>query len=307
MSDVPGPGSFLNLLNQTMAELSQRLRHFSCVQGEEVPLSICLPRLKVAARLLKWVGDTDSNQGVTVLGREVGHLIQEIEDLPNLDCSELEPVLESLAEALEDLFTRLDSGEQTPTIFEDPVWLTVISHLENAGSPLEVMDRLDKVAQDWESRWAGASLNGKQECDLQSRWLTFREYGDAMFGSPEAEGDFFGNGRQVVVLLEGQLRREQVQRKLLDLGFQVRVTHDLAGVETWIQENPSGCIVFCDNLEPSKHLLHLTRLTGGQNAGITFILVLGSRPDSGHSQLARSLGAHGVWSEPFTTNPLLGL
>ena len=307
MNDVPGPGTFLKLLIQSMAELSQRLRHFPSVPGDDVPPCIFLPRLKVAARLLGYSEGSDPNPWLLACGREMEKLIQEIEDLPQLETRELEPVLEQLSCALEALFYRMDRGEKPNQIFEDPVWLTVISHLANAGSPMEVMDQLDQVARNWENRWSNRDLNLQQDRDLYCRWLTFREYGDAMFGKPDSEDGISGQGRQVVVLLEGKLRREQVQRKLLDRGFLVRVTQNLADAETWISEDPSASIVFCDNLEPSKHLLHLAKKNRGQNAGATLILVTGSGPEKEQSHRARSFGASGIWSEPFTSNPLMDL
>ena len=58
----------------------------------------------------------------------------------------------------------------------DPEWLLVLSWLESAGSPLEIMDELDACAKRWEARWCDGDLPEDQEQELQRRWQTFRRY-----------------------------------------------------------------------------------------------------------------------------------
>jgi len=303
-----GPGQYLELMTQSLAELANRLRHFPADGGQDIPLSASLSRLETAQALLASTQLNDEELNLLPLASALARLLTAISDTPGRDLSGLDPVLEKLAAALEQTWDDLDRGVPLTEIWGNPRWLAVLSHLETSGTALEVMDQLDAQAQLWETRWGDHDLTLAQEQELHRRWLTFRDYGDAMFSESHREAmTRQGNLRPVLLLVEGHLRREQLLQKLRSHAFDVRPLATVDQVLSYLQSDLNIGAFFCDNLEPTNHLTQVVRLLGPMASKPPLILVAGSGKSADQQSRARTLGADGLWTDPFQDHPLSGL
>ncbi len=328
MNGMTGQETHLTYLARTLAELVHRLRHFfgpdgpdeargtqSAQAGPESPLisPASLPRLMAALSLLEAPQLADRVHPLALLTPDLRRLVELVDEHQERNPAWLEAALDHLAQGLEWGLAGLDRGLPAVEIRNAPQWLGLMSRLSAAGTPLAVMDELDTCCQDWEAVWADRLLSDREEDQLRSRWQTFREYGDAMFGSPEnRQGDQPGLGWQVVLLVAGKLRQEQLTHKLSQLGYGVVKAESVAGVMALNARQGPVRAIICDNQEPTNHLASLASL--GQQlqtaeAGLPPLILVG--PASNHSRgaphRARALGADGLWVEPFVLDPWTGL
>jgi CheY-like chemotaxis protein len=328
VDSIPVQETHLTYLARTLAELVHRLRRFfgpedscdvrdtrSAHASPESPLILpaTLPRLMAVVSLLEAPQLTERTRPLASLAPDLRRLVDLVDEHQELNPAWLEPALDHLAQGLEWGLVGLDRGLPAGKIANAPQWLGLMSRLSAAGTPLAVMDELDACCQDWEDVWADRLLSDVEENLLRTRWQTFREYGDAMFGGQEkSQSDQPGLGWQVVLLVAGKLRREQLTHKLNGLGYGVLKVENVAEVLARnAQEGPVRAII-CDNQEPTNHLASLASL-GQQlqtaDGGLPPLILVG--PASGHSQgaphRARALGADGLWVEPFALDPWTGL
>ncbi len=308
MTDIRSSGNYLGLVARSVAELVDQLRLSA---GE--PSADALPpagtsRLRVAARLLPLTGDTSCAR----LGRALEQLVEELANSPGRDLSALEPALEVLAQAVEELFAGLDAGRDAMVLGDDPVWLGVLSRLAVAGSALEVMEDLDRCARQWEVRWADRQLPAEVEEQLQRRWSTYREYGNAVFGGAVADPGPRRSPeetvpREMVVLLESRMRLEQLQDRLRQWGYELLVAADARQAVALAGRRPAACrAILCDQMVPGRNLGALLRLRQEvQDPLPPLVLVTSGSGDSrADLQRARAMGADLVWTEPFAADPL---
>ncbi len=309
MADIDRLENYADLVIRSLAELADRLRRSLPGSAGESPVPVCISRLEVSAALfnnLVLPPPADSLQG---LGGALYGLLAAMEDAPAGTPGFLEPVLLDLAEVLESILRRLDEGETSAQLARDPAWLQILSRLESAGTPLEIMDELDASARRWEDRWCEDDLSPALEQELRRRWRTFRDYGDAMFQSPAVPAGPEARARvPVVLLIESVLHREQLLRKLARLGFAVRTAASPEEALGMIGRPEPTSFLFCDNLEPSNHLLRLVQGTRQERDLPVLVLVTaGSGNPRADLQRARQLGAAGVWIEPFDRGSLSGI
>lgn len=312
MNDFKQPENYLDILIRSVAELADQLRHSYSGAAAGAALPACTARLGVLADLLTSFplqGDLGSLAG---LGAAIGSLTDAMYEGPDKDLDYLEPALEELTVVLESALGRLDNGEPAPQLDGDPVWLTVISRLQSAGTPLEIMDELDACARQWEERWCQRELPAEQGKQLRQRWSTFREYGDAMFAPEMAEASFASNKTEVetglILLIDSILRREQLLHKLQDMGLSAQTTTSAEAAMSLARSPGRARAIICDNLEPSNHLVQLGRLKNGQKGHPALVLITaGPASSATELQWAHNLGADGVWAEPFNTPPLAGI
>lgn len=304
------PENYVELLTQALAELADRLRQGTGEPTPETTLPSCTPRLDAMARLLASSELRTELGPLAALGDGLADLLAVMRDCPGRDLGYLGPALGLLAGTLENSLRRLDRAGSLVELTGDPEWLAVLSRLADAGTPLEIMDELDADARGWEQRWCDAGLTPDQEAELHRRWLTFRAYGDAMFGVGELEMRTEGSpdpveAAEVVLLVESVLRRDHLLKKLRARGLEVRTAATAAEAAALAASPEQVRAILCDDLEPSRNL---SRLGAGRRGGGTLpalVLVTGG---SGHPaedlRLARSRGADGVWAEPFSADPL---
>jgi CheY-like chemotaxis protein len=303
---------YIHLLNHSLAELADRLRHSSGPSRAGSSLPPCVPRLEAVARLLSSASLRPDLGPLASLGSELKTFLGVLRDCPGCDLAWLAPALGLLADTLEGTLDRIDRGVPLAEVAADPEWLLVLSWLESAGSPLEIMDELDACAKRWEARWCDGDLPEDQEQELQRRWQTFRRYGDAMFGrlepGQETRVTEARTAHQVVLLVESVLRREHLLQKLRERGLGVKVAATAAEAATLAQGPPAVKAVLCDDLEPSRNLARLVSRRAEQPGFPALVLVTGGSGNSAADlQRARSHGADGVWIEPFGNDPLDGL
>nr|MEE4268782.1 hypothetical protein [Candidatus Krumholzibacteria bacterium] len=245
MDSMTGQETHLTYLARTLAELVHRLRRFfgpecpddardtlSSRAGSESPLisPTALPRLMAAVNLLESPQLAERVHLLAPLAPELRRLVDLVAEHQERNPAWLEAALDHLAQGLEWGLAGLDRGVPAEEIRNAPQWLGLMSRLSAAGTPLAVMDALDACCQDWEDVWADSLLSDREEDQLRSRWQTFREYGDAMFGCQEnSEGAQPGLGWQVVLLVAGKLRQEQLTHKLSQLGYGVLKADSVAG------------------------------------------------------------------------------
>ena len=312
MNDFMSPESYLDLLTRYVAELANQLRPSSEEIHPGGPLPGCTMRLGVRADLLTSQELQGELGGLAALGGAAASLTETMYEGPGKDLGYLEPALAQLAEAMEGALGQLDAGESPESLGGDPVWLTVLSRLRSAGTPLEIMDELDACARQWEDRWCKCELPPDQDHQLRQRWLTFREYGDAMFGFQEKGSpnkiDQGEKSASVVLLVDGVLRREQLLHKLQDLGLAAQATTSPEAAMSLVRPQGRARAIICDNLEPSNHLVHLGRLNVSPKDRPALVLIsTGPGHPAAELQRARNLGADGIWTEPFNTQPLAGI
>lgn len=312
MNDTRQSENYLEILTGFVAELADQLRLSFVGAATETPLPACTARLSVLADLLTSSQLQNDLGSLVQLGNAIVSLIDAMYEGPDKDLVHLEPALEELTDALETTLGRLDAGEPAARLGGDPVWLTILSRLQSAGTPLEIMDELDACARHWEERWCKCELPPEQESQLRQRWLTFREYGDAMFAgtgaaaAPAMRSREAGEG--VILLVDSILRREQLLHKLQGMGFSAQTTATPETAMSLVRSQERARAIICDNLEPSNHLIHLGRLKKGQKGRPALVLITaGSGSPTADLQRARNLGADGVWAEPFNTQPLAGI
>lgn len=313
VNDSAQPLNLLEQCTKTVAELTHRLRHSSDGPTGEAPLPSSLTRLTVAARLIMESENRSLTDLLSPLAGNILDLTSTLKDCPGRDLSFLEGPLNELALVLENFFAELDSGLPLAGLVDHPRWLAVISWLETAGTPIEVMDELDECVRKWEHAWCDGELAISQENELRRRWQTFRDYGDAMFGPPRQMDDLEtavsgDQEKEVVLLLGGHLQREQLARKLRDIGHRVSVAQSPADLPPLLGKVGADLAVICDNVEPSNHLNWLVQWRRShQRNDLRLVMVApgtGRRAD--RLRRAGHLGADGVWFEPFNTDPLAG-
>lgn len=306
---VMRPENYVELLTHALAELADRLRLCSEEPAAETTIPACTARLDAVAALLRSAELRTELGPLAALGDELADLLAIMRDCPGRDLGYLGPALELLAGALENTLRQLDQGASLVQAAGDPEWLAVLSRLANAGTPLEIMDELDAGAKRWENRWCDEGLSPGQEAELHRRWLTFRAYGDAMFGSTDqqprrGESPETGDAAQVVLLVESVLRREHLLKKLRAGGLAVQTAATAA--EAAVLAASSGAVraILCDDLEPSRNLSRLSpRRREGGGLPALVLVTGGSGNPAEDLRRARSRGADGVWTEPFNTDP----
>lgn len=313
MEGNPGTGNILALVAQSLAELADRLRPFpspSGIQAATGCLPPAVPRLEAGARLLGHPDLQARLAPLDTLAPPLSQLLNEIKAIPGLDTSWLDATLDQLAGVLEQVLDRLDEGEDPVHLAASPLWLPVLSRLHAVGTPVEVMDAIDREAQDWETRWADQDLTSSQEEALRRRWITFRDYGDATFGGADPSArEGVARAGLVGLLVAGPLRRENVRQKLSERGYQVREAGNPAAALGLLEGVSVVRALVCDCQEPTNHLHQLVRaLSGkGQQGGGRPPLILiagGAGPAAISENRARHLGADGLWRAPFHEDPL---
>jgi len=309
VADIDRLENYADLVIRSLAELADRLRRSPPGPAGESPVPACIPRLEVSAALFNDLVLPPPAGSLPGLGKALYGLLAAMEDAPAGTPGFLEPVLADLAEVLESILRRLDEGETSAQLARDPAWLQILSRLESAGTPLEIMDELDARARRWEDRWCEDDLPPDVEQELRRRWRTFRDYGDAMFQLPALPaGPEARDQVPVVLLIESILHREQLLRKLDRLGFAVRTAASPEEALGMISHPEPPSFFFCDNLEPSNHLVCLVHgARQAQDLPDLVLVTAGSGNPRADLQRARQLGAAGVWIEPFDLGSLSGI
>ena len=310
MTDNRSPENYMALVARSLAELVDRLRHSVDEPIADTWSPVSLARLRVCARLLPLLESHECQRLATALE----DLIEVLGDSPGRDLSYLDPCLETLAQVLEEAFQEVDRGCAVADLGTGPAWLAALSRLATAGTPLEVMDDLDSCAHGWEERWGDGRLPPAVERELRQRWLTYRDYGDAVFGSgpsPEVRlADAIppaSSGGELHLLLDSRLRREQLVDRLRGWGYDLRALHSAEEAAAIIRHGEGDCrAILCDQLVPGRNLGQLVRLRRQMGIGFpTLVLVTSGTGEAAVDlQRARALGADLVWTEPFQRDPL---
>ncbi len=323
MNDNPLPTSFPGLLAGHLAKLNHQLRHLLADGLDPAPgkdagqahAVIC--RLRVAAALLS---APDEGQGAEQaplqrLGLVLSELVAGIGDKSNCLPAYLLSPLGQLAEFLDQVFERLDAGEEPCDVCDDIRWEALLAAFINAGTVLQALDEVEEKMQAWSRRYAESDLSVSQEEALQCRWALLRDFGDTLFGTadhaagdgPAARGGRELVGRRVLMLLDSPFRQSQLCERLRAAGCAVETAGDPGGLMARVGDPLPPEILLCDNLEPSLHLTavreKMKALAQSEWPPLILVATAGGSPANLRDR-AKHLGAQGTWADPFRPEDL---
>ena len=312
----PAPTSGLELLNNHLAELADKLRLSSADDRSGDPLAVGPPSelaasLQVVAALLADLAQECGDQRYGHLGAALGDILTTWRARPESYDGALDPSLTRLHDWLEDFFGRLDTGQSATDLADHRHWLLLLETFQDAGTPLAVISDLEHRLRAWERRWGDRDLGAAWEGQLRRRWRELAAYGAALLAGAEGTGsaaqaepdEAVAPSRSVLLLIDSDFRRSELQRRLDQAGHRVRAVAGADSTSLGSSELADLGLVLCDNLEPSNNLVAARTALGRdrRDAGPRLVLVVGRGAVSPAAETERAvrLGADGIWMEPY--------
>ena len=183
MTDFDVQAAGLEILISTLTELGDKLRRFSAEPLGEEPLPPVCTTLRAATGLLDELGRQAPGHGYTRLAGSLSRVLDGWADSPAQYDPQYQPALDLLAAWLEDLFQRLDSGQDVAELAANRRWRLIADTFSDAGTCLAVFTRLETALLDWQSVWSDQELDPASEARLHQRWQEVRRQADALFAN----------------------------------------------------------------------------------------------------------------------------
>jgi CheY-like chemotaxis protein len=306
-------------------------------EGGQVPPS--LPRAVVGARLLAAASEAGGEASLTHWLRTWQELLEFLEDNPPADSlgEACERALEAFADHAENLLQCLDAGDVpddllpeerrssyqeslaaalgagAPGTYDDLASCPFLSLLgvQNGRSPAACLELLQGLL----GNLPAPAAESPEAAQLARRWAEIRALGDQCFipqGTPRpptlrttVPARFVSTGAaRILLLCDISLRSGEVFARLSGAGYSVEICAEPSAVLQRLAGAEPPRVVICDNLEPSRHLQRLAVLLEVWDGFVPRIVLATGGPRRSMEQLARRLGARGVWAPPYRLETL---
>ena len=326
-------------LTRRLRDLLTNLRAFPRA-GERGRVPPSLPRAVVGARLLAAASEAGGEASLSHWLRTWQELLEFLEINPPADPARqaCERSLAAFADHAEEVLRRLDSGdlpedlltEERRSGFQESL-AAALAAAEPGPQDSQVRCPLMSQLGIQDGRSAEVYLAllhemldnlrlppaGSREAEqLARRWADIRALGDRRFPMAEdmprspalrrtvpAPAGARNAGR-ILLLCDISLRSGELFGRLGAAGYGVEICGEPRAVLERLAGRDPPRILICDNLEPSRHLQRLAALLETWEGFVPRIILATGGSRRSMEQLARRLGARGVWAPPYRVESL---